>query len=305
MANPHYQKIFTLLKARYGEMRRIGKSYTLFHIPSIDTLFYFRYSKIHAPNTNRSWTFYGLSKEEIALMTGKKAFICFITDREEDNIFIPFHHYEQYFLSTLPSTGGQYKTNLYIKPTGREIYFTGIGKFKADSYANIDAILNLAKTGIAVPELSHTDVQTLLGSIGIAKGFSVWFPESDKQKIDLSIVDNRKIVEQIPSFGNEIDHIISEIDVIWFEQSRPVSFYEVEHSTPIYSGLLRFNDVLLTVAQTNNFNIVANNEREGKFTREVNRPTFKQNKLIEKVSFLNYEGVYQWHKNLTGNVYER
>jgi hypothetical protein len=220
-------------------------------------------------------------------------------DNEKDNVFLPFHRYESFFLTTLPSLDGQYKTNLYIKPTGREIYFSGVGKFKVDSYTHTDALLNLTKTNVAVPELSHTQVQSLLGSIGIAKGFKIWFPDSDKDKIDMGVVDKSKVIERLPSFGNEIDHIIAEIDVIWLEQTKPVSFYEVEHSTPIYSGLLRFNDVLLTVAQTNNFNIVANNEREGKFTREINRPTFKQNKLIDKVSFLDYSGVYMWHQNLT------
>lgn len=298
MTFSHYQNIFTLLKTKYGEMRRVGGSLTLYHIPSIDTLFYFRYSKIHLSNTSRAWAFYGLRKEDIALLHGKKSFICFITDNEENNIFIPFHHYESLFLDVLPSLDGQYKTNLYIKPTGREIYFAGVGKIKVDSYVNIDTILNLAKIDIAVPELSHTEVQSLLGSIGIAKGFNVWFPDSDKQRIDISVVGGTKIIEHLPSFSKEIDSILSEIDVIWFEQSRPVSFYEVEHSTPIYSGLLRFNDVLLTIAHMNNFNIVAPTGRENKFTREINRPTFKQNKLIEKVSFLTYSNVYAWYQNI-------
>ena len=299
MAGQHYKTLLYELTKRYGEMRRVGVSRTLYHVPSIDTLFYFRYSKIHAPNTNRAWAFYGLRKEDVAMLHGKKSYICLMVDNDKDNVFIPFHHYESFFLDALPSLDGQYKTNLYFKPTGREVYFSGVGKFKADSYTNIDAILNLTKTDIAVPELSHIQVQSLLGSIGIAKGFKVWFPDSDKGKIDTAIVDKMRVIERLPYFGNEIDHIISEIDVIWFEQAQPVSFFEVEHSTPIYSGLLRFNDVLLSVAQTNNFNIVANNEREGKFTREVNRPTFKQNKLIDKVSFLNYNNVYVWHQNLT------
>jgi len=84
----------------------------------------------------------------------------------------------------------------------------------------------------------------------------------------------------------------------------PVSFFEVEHSTPIYSGLLRFNDVLLTIAGVDNFNIVAEKTRENKFGREINRPTFKQNKLIDKVTFLDYENIYHWYYNLYGEKYE-
>jgi type II restriction enzyme len=37
------------------------------------------------------------------------------------------------------------------------------------------------------------------------------------------------------------------IDVIWFRRGtgQPHRFFEVEHSTSVYSGLLRFNDVII------------------------------------------------------------
>ena len=60
---------------------------------------------------------------------------------------------------------------------------------------------------------------------------------------------------------------------------------KVEHSTPIYSGLLRFNDVLLTVGDAKEFNIIAKDERENKFGLEINRPTFTENRLNEKNYF--------------------
>ncbi len=66
---------------------------------------------------------------------------------------------------------------------------------------------------------------------------------------------------------------------------------------------LRFNDVFLSVAKTENFNIVAPIDRENKFSFQINRPTFKQNKLIDKVSFINYENIYSWYYNLTGYKY--
>jgi hypothetical protein len=283
MANPCYEKLIALLTSNYGELKRMGNGYTLYNASSVDAIFYFRYSKTTPSNKNALTAFYGLRKEDLRLMQGKKSFICFLTDDENKSVFIPFQNYESFFFETSPAGDGQYKTNIFFKQTSSEIYFAGIGKFNADSYANINSILNISKTKIIIPELSHSQIQSLLGSIGIQKGFKIWFPESDKLKIDNSIVESSKIIEKLPAFGKEIDHIISEIDVIWFEQSVPVSFYEVEHSTPIYSGLLRFNDVLLTVAKTENFNIVANNERENKFIREVNRPTFKQNRLIESL----------------------
>jgi hypothetical protein len=160
------------------------------------------------------------------------------------------------------------------------------------------------KNKFPIPNLTHSQIQFLIGSIGISKGYNIWYPESDKTKIDFTIVSPEKIIDKLPIFNKEIDHIISEVDVIWFDNLKPISFYEIEHSTPIYSGLLRFNDILLTLNGVKNFNIVSPNEREGKFGREINRPTFKQNKLVEKVTFLDYENVYVWYNNLTGKRYE-
>jgi hypothetical protein len=288
MANIYYKNFLEKVETTLGKVKRIGSGYTLFYIPDVDIIIYLRYSKISVASKNILKAFYGLRQKDIALMQSKKSFFCLITNDETKNLFIPFQQFESYFLEIEPSNDGQYKALSFFKPTGKEIYFAGIGKFNAESYSNVDNILNISKTQISVPNLTHSQIQSLIGSIGIRKGYNIWYPNSDKSKIDSKIVDYSKVISQLPIFNKEIDHIISEIDVIWFDNNKPISFYEVEHSTPIYSGLLRFNDVLLTIAGVNNFHIIANSEREGKFGREINRPTFKQNKLINKVTFRNY-----------------
>jgi hypothetical protein len=303
MANIYYQKVIEKIEESFGKPKRIGSGYTLFHFPSADIIVYLRYSKISVASKNVLKAFYGLRKEDIDLMQSKKSFICLITNDESKNLFIPFQQFASYFSITKPSNDGQYKTLSFFKQTGAEIYFSGIGKFSAEPYLDINNILNVSKNKKPIPDLTHSQIQSLIGSIGISKGYNVWYPESDRCKIDFNIVSENKIIEKLPTFRREIDHIISEIDVIWLDSLEPISFYEVEHSTPIYSGLLRFNDILLTLG-VKNFNIVAPNEKESKFGREVNRPTFRQNKLIEKVTFLDYENIYTWHINLTGKQYE-
>lgn len=81
-------------------------------------------------------------------------------------------------------------------------------------------------------------------------------------------------------------------------------FFEVEHSTPIYSGLLRFNDILLSIGYVEEFNIIAQDERENKFGLEINRPTFTKSKLIEKTIFISYESIYRRYFHLTGKYYQ-
>jgi len=126
---------------------------------------------------------------------------------------------------------------------------------------------------------------------------------NDRNSIDYSVIPHSKIKERLPNFNRDVDNVISEIDVIWFNEIQPITLFEIEHSTPIYSGLLRFNDVLLTIPYVDNFYIVADYDRESKFGREINRPTFKQNKLIDKVTFLNYENIYKWYFNTYGEKY--
>ncbi len=261
--------------------------------------------KFSKPSKQVKKAFYGLRKVDIDILiqSGKRSFLYLITDEAKNNLLIPFKQYEAYFLAAEPSNDGQYKTLIFFKPTGAEIYFANIGKFSAERYFSLDPLLSASPSAISTPSLSHQQVQSLVGAIGIAKGFEVWYPEKDKSEIDFSVMDRARVVERLPRFNNAIDNIVSEIDVIWLQQNQFVSFWEVEHSTPIYSGLLRFNDVLLTIANADNFNIVAEREREAKFGREINRPTFRQSKLIERVTFVDYASVYQWFYHLTGKRY--
>jgi hypothetical protein len=186
---------------------------------------------------------------------------------------------------------------MLFKETGTEFYISKIGKFNVDAYYGLKALYEFTNTNLKLPDLSHSMVQSMLGAIGWKKGYRIWYPQSDRELIQKTVIKEVNILATLPHFGEEIRNIISEIDVIWFDVNKPVSFFEVEHSTPIYSGLLRFNDVLLAISGTDNFNIVADEDRQGKFGREANRPTFKSSKLSEKVAFLNYRNVYQWFTN--------
>jgi hypothetical protein len=304
MANHIKNSIIEKLETKYGRLKRVGDGNSLYLIETSDVFVYFRYSKITQASKLVKKAFYGLRKEDILLMQNKKSFICFITDDVEKDIVIPFQQFENYFSNCEPAKDGQFKVLSFFKPTGVELYFANIGKFNSESYLGLNTLFNLQTNKLKVPLLTHSNIQSLVASIGIKKGFDIWFPPNDKIKIDTNIVDFSRVRNCLPDYGKEINHIISEIDVIWLKNTNPISFYEVEHSTPIYSGLLRFNDVLLTLPKIDNFNIVAHNDRENKFGREIQRPTFKQNKLIDKVTFLDYENIFNWYFNLNSKIYE-
>ena len=303
MANIFVQNILKKIEDDFGKLKKVGNGNSLFEITSNGALIYFRYSKL-TKKTKLSSGFYGLRQEDIKLLSGKKSFICFVWDSFDDPVLIPFSNYEYDFGLFPPSSDGQYKAHIIFKNSATEFYLANVGKFNVDSFIGLNQLYAISTIKLPLPNLSHSHVQSLIGAIGLKKGYQLWFPDSDKIKMDNTIIDNSKVINKLPAFNSEIDNIISEIDVIWLDNNKPISFFEVEHSTPIYSGLLRFNDVLLTVSGVDNFNIVADNERQGKFSKEIRRPTFNQNKLIDKVTFLDYDNIYNWYFNLTKSLYE-
>ncbi len=71
--------------------------------------------------------------------------------------------------------------------------------------------------------------------------------------------------------------------------------FEVEHTTSIYSGLLRMADLLALQPNMDiRLHIVAPQERRDKVLREIRRPVFsllERGPLYEQCSFLSYESI--------------
>jgi hypothetical protein len=89
------------------------------------------------------------------------------------------------------------------------------------------------------------------------------------------------------------------IDVIWFRNGtgHPVRFFENEHPTSVYSGLLRFNDVMIDFPITEAFVVGDGDRTQRKFEREVARRTFEHSGLIGVTRFLTYEQVREtWQR---------
>ena len=296
MANRYVSRIINNLENKFGKLDRISSSLSLFEIRSIKTRIYFRYSKLHKL-PNKYNCFYGLRQKDLKELEGHNSFICLVWDKENSPILIPYHIYEEIFSNLTPSSDGQFKVLLFFESAGTEFYIANVGRFNVDAYYGLQQ-LDRISIGLKIPELSHPQVQSLLGSIGSIKGFNIWIPLKDRTSLDYDIVGKFDIGKTLPVEYSKIQYILEEIDTIWLRGNRISSLFEIEHTTPIYSGLLRFNDIYLTVSEIDKFGIVSDRERENKFIKEINRPTFAHSKLSDKVSFMKYEDVYLWHERL-------
>jgi hypothetical protein len=142
----------------------------------------------------------------------------------------------------------------------------------------------------------HLRMQWLLLKMGRQAGEKVWAPRSDQQRIAQEY--NFKEFEERFAAGLDAQvTYIENIDVVWKEQFRIDAAFEIENSTSIYSGLLRFADLTMVAPNTlYPLFIVAPSERRQRVREQLARPSFRHLGIHEKVRYLSYENVNEIDK---------
>ena len=106
------------------------KSQSLYEMGNGACRIYVRYSKIHGSNS----TFYGLRQEDLRLLEGHAAVICFLWEGQCEPLLVPFVDYEDVFRSLSPAGDGQYKVQVYIQGDATELYIAGAGRFNVEAH---------------------------------------------------------------------------------------------------------------------------------------------------------------------------
>jgi hypothetical protein len=146
---------------------------------------------------------------------------------------------------------------------------------------------------VAAPrELSdHLKMQWLLLKMGLQAGEKVWAPRNDQQRI----TSEYNFADFAETFAAGLDtqvKYVENIDVVWKEEFRIDAAFEIENSTSIYSGLLRFADLAMVAPNTvYPMFIVAPGERRQRVREQLARPSFRHLGIHEKVRYLSYEKV--------------
>lgn len=141
-------------------------------------------------------------------------------------------------------------------------------------------------------ELSdHVRMQWKLVLLGLKAGSKVWIPRSDQTKIQREFGYS----DFEPSFTTGIDvpaAYVERIDVVWKEEFRIDAAFEIEHTTAIYSGLLRFSDLKIVAPNsTYPLFIVAPTSKKNRVFEQAKRPVFKKLGLDKEVRYLSYEVI--------------
>lgn len=149
---------------------------------------------------------------------------------------------------------------------------------------------------------THLKMQYLLVKIGLMEGYDVWVAKNDRGKGYKGEMFADICLDELPHFAAPgVLRIAESIDAIWFKKktAQPMWFFEIEHTTSIYSGLLRLNDVRIDYPIPK-ASIVAEEARKSLFGSQLGRRTFSVSELDEVCRFMNYQTVEKWYEYLKG-----
>lgn len=137
----------------------------------------------------------------------------------------------------------------------------------------------------------HVRMQFKLARLGLKAGQKIWVPVSDQERLR-RIYEFNEFEGQFTTGIDLPPNYVENIDVVWKEEFRIDAAFEVENSTAIYSGLLRFADLSIIAPNTiYPMFIVAPVQRRSQVRSQLARPAFRQLKIAEKVRFLPYEMI--------------
>lgn len=152
---------------------------------------------------------------------------------------------------------------------------------------------------VSPPTRTSLHIQGLLADIGRQMGFRIWLPRNDRGAVlrDFPSVQSA-IVDTLPlKYDDTTLRTIEQIDLLWLRGRAIVRAYEIEHTTAIYSGILRMADLLalqpnLRIAT----HIVAPAERRESVLDQIRRPVFAlmdRGPLADTCTYISYESVQE------------
>lgn len=141
-------------------------------------------------------------------------------------------------------------------------------------------------------------IQALIARIGATMGMSIWLPRTDRQAVLSEWRDkDHQPIDRLPlNYDDTTLRTIEQIDVLWLRGRSIVRAFEVEHTTSVYSGILRMADLLALQPNMDiKLHIVAPASKREKVFQEIRRPVFsllEKGPLFESCTYLSYESIY-------------
>lgn len=151
-------------------------------------------------------------------------------------------------------------------------------------------------------ERTHTEIQGWLRDLGKSLGFDIWVAANDRARpFGLGRLDDGCLAE-LPLNGDTGGaDAVRLIDVLWLNvgTDQIAAAFEVEHTTSIYSGIVRLLDLALGVSNSRGLHmfLVAPDSREDDVRAQLRRPAFR-NVAELQVRFLPYSALEQHRESM-------
>lgn len=137
----------------------------------------------------------------------------------------------------------------------------------------------------------HIRMQWKLLNLGMKAGSRVWIPTGDQRRIRATYRFDKFEKDFAAGLDTQVKYV-ENIDVVWKEEFRIDAAFEIENTTAIYSGLLRFSDLTLVAPNTvYPLFVVAPRDKRARLIEQLKRPTFRKFRLERKVRYLSYDAV--------------
>jgi hypothetical protein len=140
-------------------------------------------------------------------------------------------------------------------------------------------------------------IQALVANVGAKMGMSIWIPRADRNAV-LKVWKSgtNSLIERLPlNYDDTTLRTIEQIDVLWLRGRSIVRAFEVEHTTSVYSGILRMADLLALQPNMDiKLHIVAPEAKREKVFQEIRRPVFsllEKGPLAENCTYLSYDSL--------------
>lgn len=129
-------------------------------------------------------------------------------------------------------------------------------------------------------DTTHTEIQGWLRDLGHALGFRVWVAANDRGRGYKGGALSDGCLEQLPASIAAAAESVRLIDVVWLDSNgdQVAAAFEVEHSTSIYSGIVRMLDLALgsELAGGVTLFLVAPDDRREQVVQQLRRPAFSR-----------------------------
>ena len=148
----------------------------------------------------------------------------------------------------------------------------------------------------AVARESHR-IQALIADIGARMGMTIWIPRGDRNAVIRErAISPDELADRLPLNYDDVTlSTIENIDVLWLRKRSIVRAFEVEHTTSIYSGILRMADLIALQPNMDiKLHIVAPLAKRDKVFQELTRPVFsllENRPLAERCTYLSSDSL--------------